>query len=97
MASCRGLRKLENYFRKSVLQDIHMTHGDDVPEEEKEKWSLDRERDADALGDYMKAERVISSRENGDGETEYYVKCMLPLFLTKGFCTDILQRERTLL
>lgn len=53
-----------------------MMHGTDIPPEEKEKWSLDRERDADALVDYMKVERVISMQETETGETEYYVKCM---------------------
>lgn len=53
-----------------------MMHGTDIPPEEKEKWSLDRERDADALVDYMKVERVISMQESDTGETEYYVKCM---------------------
>ena len=54
-----------------------MTHDEDVPPEEKEKWSLDRERDADALTDYMKVERVISTREGDDGDTEYFVKCKI--------------------
>jgi chromodomain-helicase-DNA-binding protein 1 len=53
-----------------------MKHGKDIPPEEKEQWSLDRERDSDALGDYVKVERVISMQEGEDGETEYYVKCM---------------------
>ena len=75
LASCRGVRRLENYFRKVVLEDIRMTHDEDVPPEEKEKWSLDRERDADALTDYMKVERVINTREGDDGDTEYFVKC----------------------
>ncbi len=52
-----------------------MLHESDVPPEEKEKWSLDRERDADAINDYMKVERVIGSRE-GEEDTEYFVKCM---------------------
>lgn len=54
-----------------------MTHGTDIPPEEKEKWSLDRERDADALVDYMKVERVISMQETDTGEIEYYVKCTI--------------------
>lgn len=54
-----------------------MAHGDDIPLEEKEQWSLDRERDADALGDYVKVERVIGVRDDEDGDVEYYVKCML--------------------
>jgi chromodomain-helicase-DNA-binding protein 1 len=51
-----------------------MSTDPDVPPEEKEKWNLDRERDADALSDQMKVERVIGCRETEDG-TEYYVKC----------------------
>ncbi len=54
-----------------------MAHGTDIPPEEKEKWSLDRERDADALVDYKKVERVISMQENDSGATEYYVKCTI--------------------
>lgn len=63
-----------------VLSDLHMTHGDDVPPEEKEKWILDRERDADALVDYVKVERVINMQDD-NGEVEYYVKCtVLPIY-----------------
>lgn len=65
---------MDNYFRKIVAEDIRMMHESDVPPEGKEKWSLDRERDADAMNDYMKIERVIGSRD-GDEDTEYYVKC----------------------
>ena len=75
LASCRGIRRLDNYFRKMVQQDIHMEHDEDIPPEEKEKWNLDRERDADALNDYVKVERVIGMQEDDEGETEYLVKC----------------------
>ena len=60
-----------------------MLHEPDVPPEEKEKWSLDRERDADAIVDYMKVERVIGSRD-GEEDTEYYVKCMQATAPTTG-------------
>ncbi|KAL3428056.1 SNF2 superfamily protein [Phlyctema vagabunda] len=69
----RGFRRLENYYRKIVLEDIDMYRGEDIPPETKEKWMLDRERDADALLDYTKVERVIGTRD-GDAETEYFVK-----------------------
>jgi chromodomain-helicase-DNA-binding protein 1 len=69
------VRKLENYFRKRVLEDIHMMTDEDIPPEEKEKWSLDRERDAEAVEDYKKVERVIGTRKGESGETEYFVKC----------------------
>jgi chromodomain-helicase-DNA-binding protein 1 len=69
----RGYRRLENYWRKVVLQDIYYATDPDVQPEEKEKWMLDRERDSDALQDYTKVERVIGVRE-GDEGTEYFVK-----------------------
>lgn len=52
-----------------------MTYDSGIPPEEKEKWSLDRERDADALNDYVKVERVIGQQLDEDGDTEYLVKC----------------------
>lgn len=52
-----------------------MMYDEDIPPEEKEEWSLDRERDADALTENMKVERVINTREGDSGETEYFVKC----------------------
>lgn len=78
MSSYRGFRRLENYFRKVVAEEIYMAKEPDVPPEEKEKYNLDRERDADALVDYMQVERVIGTRESEEG-TEYLVKCMLCL------------------
>ncbi|RKF55985.1 Chromodomain helicase hrp3 [Erysiphe neolycopersici] len=73
LAGLRGFRRLENYYRKIVLEDIYMTRGVDIPPEEKEKWMLDRERDSDALLDYVKVDRVIGSRDH-EGEAEYFVK-----------------------
>ncbi|KAI9846084.1 MAG: hypothetical protein M1837_004340 [Sclerophora amabilis] len=71
--NCRGKQRLYNYFNKKVVEDIYMQSGADIPPEEKEKWSLDRERDTDALQDYMKVERVIGARD-GENDTEYFVK-----------------------
>ena len=73
LTGMRGFRRLENYYRKIVLEDIYMSRGNDIPPEEKEKWMLDRERDNDALEDYVKVERVIGTRD-GEEETEYLVK-----------------------
>ncbi|KAK3704274.1 ATP-dependent DNA helicase Hrp3 [Vermiconidia calcicola] len=73
LSSCRGFRRLENYFRKIVRTDLMYAHDPDVPPEDKEKWNLDREGYLDSLNDYMKVERVIGARD-GDEETEYYVK-----------------------
>lgn len=53
-----------------------MTRDKDVPPEEKERWTLDRERDADALNDYTMVERVIGMKEDEEeGDTQYLVKC----------------------
>ncbi len=57
-----------------------MMQDKDIPPEEREKWNLDRERDADALNDYVKVERVIAAQEDDDGQTEYLVKCKVLLF-----------------
>jgi chromodomain-helicase-DNA-binding protein 1 len=74
LASCKGIRRLENYFRKVVLEEIRVLRGEDISPEEKEKWSLDRERENDMLSEYSKVERIIGTRENDDGDTEYFVK-----------------------
>ena len=81
LLGCRGIRRLENYFRKFVQEEIYMTLNKDVPLEEKEKWNLDRERDLDALSDYVQVERVIGNRTGVEGNTEYYVKCKYTLTL----------------
>ncbi|KAL9613639.1 MAG: hypothetical protein Q9167_001815 [Letrouitia subvulpina] len=70
----RGLRKLENYNRKIVQEDIRMKNDNDIAPEEKEKWFLDREKEADALEEHMKVERVIGTAEDDEGNTNYFVK-----------------------
>ena len=52
-----------------------MKNDPSVPPEEKEEWCLTREREADAINDYTKVERVISIDEDQAGDTKYYVKC----------------------
>jgi chromodomain-helicase-DNA-binding protein 1 len=73
LANCRSVRRLENYIRKTLIEDLRVMHGSDVSPEEKEKWILDREQYIDALGDFSKVERVIGVRD-GEEATEYYVK-----------------------
>lgn len=53
-----------------------MKNDPSVPPEEKEEWCLSRERDADALNDYTKVERVIGMETEEDGGIQYFVKCM---------------------
>ncbi|PTB46818.1 uncharacterized protein TrAFT101_003740 [Trichoderma asperellum] len=73
LRNTRGFRKVENYFRKFVDQELDIRFGDDVPPETKEQFFLDRERDEEALEDYTKVERVVAVRDGEDGD-EYYVK-----------------------
>ena len=73
LAQCRGIRRLENYFKKYVLEDIDMQNNE-VPPEEREKWNLDRERDIETLNDYRQVERVIGEQYTGDGAQQYFVK-----------------------
>lgn len=96
LTSCRGIRRLENYFRKTVQEEIHIQQDEDISREEEERWQLDRERVTDALTDYTKVERVIDMKEDEVGDTLYLVKCKL--FSHENVSTGLTQdREGTLL
>lgn len=73
LRNVRGFRKVENYFRKVVEQELDIRFGYDVPPESKEQFFLDRERVEEAFEDFTKVERVVAVRE-GDHDTEYFVK-----------------------
>ncbi|KAI2825290.1 chromatin-remodeling ATPase CHD1 [Aspergillus niger CBS 101883] len=73
LANCRSTRRLDNYIRKTLSEDVRLKNDEDVAPEDREKWNLDRERDVDAIEDYKQVERVIGMRE-GDEGTEYFVK-----------------------
>ncbi|KAK5085011.1 ATP-dependent DNA helicase Hrp3 [Lithohypha guttulata] len=73
LAGVRSIRRLENYIKKTLAEDIRITTDPDISPEDKEKWVLDREQILDAIDDYKKVERVIGNRETADG-TEYFVK-----------------------
>jgi len=70
----RGLRKLENYFKRVVEYELDLKFaGDDIPPETREQYMLDKERDLDALADYTKVERIVAQR-SGEVGREYFVK-----------------------
>jgi len=73
LAKLKGIKRLENYFRLIVLNDLFFRYDVEAAPEEKEKWILDRERDADATLEHMHVERVIDQRD-GEDNTEYYIK-----------------------
>ncbi|CAJ2513290.1 Uu.00g014090.m01.CDS01 [Anthostomella pinea] len=70
----RGFRKLENYHKRTVEYELDLKFaGDDLPPETREQYMLDKERDQDALEDYIKVERVVAQR-SGDEGREYFIK-----------------------
>jgi chromodomain-helicase-DNA-binding protein 1 len=73
---------VENYYRKVISLELDVAHPNTALED-KEKWNLDRETYLDSLNEYMKVERIISAQD-GDDDTEYYVKWK---GLPYDFCT----------
>ncbi|KAJ9664235.1 ATP-dependent DNA helicase Hrp3 [Neophaeococcomyces mojaviensis] len=73
LAGVRSIRRLENYIKKTLSEDIRITTDLDISPEDKEKYILDREQHFDSIEDYKKVERVIGDREGEEG-TEYLVK-----------------------
>jgi chromodomain-helicase-DNA-binding protein 1 len=74
VAGYRGIRRLENYYRKIVEIELDLKFGgDDVSPEMREQWALDREREEEAYEDYTKVERVVAVRDADEG-SEYFVK-----------------------
>ncbi|KAI1202343.1 CHD1-like protein [Nemania serpens] len=70
----RGVRKLENYYKRTVEYEMDLKFaGDEIPPETREQYMLDKERDQDALEDYTKVERVVAQR-SGDEGREYFIK-----------------------
>lgn len=74
LVNYRSTRRVDNYVRKVLNEELRLLHDPDAAPEDREKWSLDRERDVEAIEDYKKVERVIGVREGEDGMTEYLVK-----------------------
>ncbi|KNG48688.1 chromodomain helicase [Stemphylium lycopersici] len=82
-SSYKGIRKLDNYFKGPVQNDIyyHSRRSDDP--EEFEQHMVAREAERESQLDFHVVERVIDTRD-GEDETEYFVKWK---GLTYEFCT----------
>jgi chromodomain-helicase-DNA-binding protein 1 len=74
LAGYKGWRKLENYVRKVVEQEYYARTDPNTTLEEIEALNLDRERDRDALAEFVIVERVIAHSDD-NGMREYMVKC----------------------
>ncbi|KAL8689405.1 MAG: hypothetical protein Q9218_004917 [Villophora microphyllina] len=70
----KGQRKAENYFNKKIVEDLRLERDEDMSPDEKESRLLQRESDNSQVEENTKVERVISMREDDDGNIEYYVK-----------------------
>ncbi|KAJ5494397.1 SNF2-related protein [Penicillium fimorum] len=98
IANFRSTRRVDNYVRKVLNEDIRLQYSVDSPPEDREKWNLDRERDVEAIEDYKKVERVIGVRDGEDGTTEYLVKWKRLLYDSctwepEDLVSEIAQRE----
>ncbi|KAJ5151980.1 SNF2-related protein [Penicillium capsulatum] len=74
LVNYRSTRRVDNYVRKVLNEELRLQHDPDAPPEDREKWNLDRERDVEAIEDYKQVERAIGVRETDDGTSEYLVK-----------------------
>ncbi|KAJ5135864.1 Helicase C-terminal [Penicillium bovifimosum] len=98
IANFRSTRRVDNYVRKVLNEDIRLQYSADAAPEDREKWNLDRERDVEAIEDYKMVERVIGVRDGEDGTTEYLVKWKRLLYDSctwepEDLVSEIAQRE----
>ncbi|KAI5808830.1 SNF2 family N-terminal domain-containing protein, partial [Peziza echinospora] len=82
LAEYKGQRKLDNFMKK-ILLDRAIRADPNTTREDMEAMDIDRERERDALADYVIVEKVIGVREQ-EGTTEYLVKWKR---LTYDHCT----------
>lgn len=64
---------------KKIWNDRAIRADSNTTREDIEAMDIERERERDALADYVIVEKVIGVREQ-EGGTEYLVKCMYPHF-----------------
>jgi chromodomain-helicase-DNA-binding protein 1 len=73
-ASYKGYRKLDNYYKGPVQNDMYVYSRKNADPEEYEQHMVAREAERESQLDFHVVERVIDSRD-GEDETEYFVKC----------------------
>jgi chromodomain-helicase-DNA-binding protein 1 len=78
MASYKGIRKVDNYFKATVLVDMYYTARKKTEPEEYEQHMVARVAERESQLDYHIVDKIIDTR-HGEDETEYYVKCKLHL------------------
>ncbi|KAF2182223.1 hypothetical protein K469DRAFT_712840 [Zopfia rhizophila CBS 207.26] len=83
-SSYRGFRKLDNYFKNTVVADMGFQARQHEEPEEYEQYMVAREAERESQLDFHVVERVIGSRAGEENDTEYFVKWK---GLTYEFCT----------
>ncbi|KAF1956241.1 hypothetical protein CC80DRAFT_71737 [Byssothecium circinans] len=73
IASCKGFRKLDNYFKTVIIPAMYIHSRKQEEPEEYEQHMVARESERENLKDFNVVERVIDAQEGEDG-TEYFVK-----------------------
>ncbi|KAJ2296258.1 ATP-dependent DNA helicase Hrp3, partial [Coemansia sp. RSA 353] len=58
----KGFKKVENFFKHTVLLDYNYRHSPDITREDIEQIDINREMERDSLRDYTKIERVVATR-----------------------------------
>ncbi|KAJ5131950.1 SNF2-related protein [Penicillium atrosanguineum] len=97
LVNYRSTRRVDNYVRKILDEELRLLQETSTPPEDREKWNLDRERDVEAIEDFKKVERVIGNRVGVDG-TEYLIKWKRLLYDSctweaEEMVSEIAQRE----
>ncbi|RPA95303.1 hypothetical protein L873DRAFT_1931788 [Choiromyces venosus 120613-1] len=74
LAGCKGIRKLDNYMKKVVMEDYYARTNPSITREDLENMALERERLRDSLAEFVHVERVIGDQVNEEGNQEYMIK-----------------------
>jgi chromodomain-helicase-DNA-binding protein 1 len=69
----RGLKRVDNYIKAYKQWQARVT-APGLTQEEIEALHLDKEREKEELETFRTVERVISERQNSEGDTEYFCK-----------------------
>ncbi|KZT08349.1 transcription regulator [Laetiporus sulphureus 93-53] len=69
----KGLKRVDNYIKAYKAYQERVT-SPDLSREDKEILLLDKEREKEELETYKTVERIISQRENAEGQVEYFCK-----------------------
>ncbi|KAJ2217760.1 ATP-dependent DNA helicase Hrp3 [Coemansia sp. RSA 487] len=62
LKSYKGYKKVENYFKHTVLADYALRHDPSITREDIEQLDINREMERDTLRDYTKIERIVATR-----------------------------------